>query len=143
MTRKKVQIFFSLVCLWGSFAYAETGQLFNVVARCNNSILNINTTTPNWNYQSAGIKINNQLYQLSSLNPGCVPSNNGYCLFSVSDTSPVEINISSSLYLDAVTQLKSIEPLSITLCLDGTGATSSCETYQFTQNNLVSTVCLR
>jgi hypothetical protein len=143
MTRKKVQVFFSLVCLWGSFASAGTGQLFNVVARCSNSILTINTTTPNWRYPSAGIKINNQLYQLFAPNPGCVPSNNGYCLFSVSDTSPQEITISSSLLLHAVNQLKSIEPLSITLCLDGAGETSSCETYQFSQDNQVSTVCLR
>lgn len=50
----------------------------------------VTTTIPNHSYSIAGIKINVPGYTISS---GCTPSNNGYCLFSVSDTSAANIKI--------------------------------------------------
>ncbi|MCL9684395.1 DUF1566 domain-containing protein [Legionella maioricensis] len=52
--------------------------------------LNISTTIPNHVYPSVGIKINTPGYSLM----GCTPSNNGYCLFSASNTAPARIIIS-------------------------------------------------
>ncbi len=51
--------------------------------------LSISTTIPNHVYPSIGIKINTPGYSLV----GCTPSNNGYCLFSASNTVPAPIII--------------------------------------------------
>ncbi|WP_419421242.1 hypothetical protein ACNVED_15345 (plasmid) [Legionella sp. D16C41] len=58
----------------------------------NNLNLNIKTTIPNRPYLTAGIKINTPGFHLS----GCVPINNGYCLFTVSDQVAANINITYS-----------------------------------------------
>jgi sulfatase modifying factor 1 len=55
--------------------------------------LMISTTIPH-NYPNAGIKILTSGYTLS----GCMPNNNGYCLFSVSNTATKNIVISNAQY---------------------------------------------
>ncbi len=49
--------------------------------------LDITTAIPNHTYPAAGIKLNTSGYLLE----GCVANNNGYCLFSVSNTAPARI----------------------------------------------------
>lgn len=102
---------FLLIACFYQASYAASGLLFNVVATgpvgnvnitlCLNGRgalscqqfttsalnLNINTTIPNHTYPSAGIKINTPGYTLSTLGIDCSSTQNGYCLFSVSDTS--------------------------------------------------------
>jgi hypothetical protein len=55
--------------------------------------LNITTTIPNHVYPSAGIKLNTPGYVLT----GCTLIANGYCLFSVNNTTPTSITISSGV----------------------------------------------
>lgn len=55
--------------------------------------LNIRTTIPNHVYPAAGIKVNTPGYSWS----GCTPYNNGYCLFSVSNTSPIQIALTNTV----------------------------------------------
>lgn len=55
--------------------------------------LSITTTIPNHVYPSVGIKINTPGFTLANLSNTCIPTNNGYCLFSVSDTSPKVISL--------------------------------------------------
>lgn len=69
------------LCLNGKGAISC--QNYNVSALT----LKILTTIPNHVYPFAGIKINTPGYGLS----GCTMSSNGYCLFSVSNTSPALI----------------------------------------------------
>jgi len=56
--------------------------------------LSILTTVPNHTYPFAGIKINTPNYTISGVQ--CAPTGNGYCKFSVSDTSPTNITINST-----------------------------------------------
>lgn len=58
--------------------------------------LNINSTIPNHTYPTAGIKVNTTGYVLS----GCTPVANGYCLFSVSDTTAASVSLSPSSSLN-------------------------------------------
>ncbi|WP_133136304.1 hypothetical protein [Legionella rowbothamii] len=55
--------------------------------------LRISTTIFNHVYPAAGIKINTPGYSLS----GCTPYNNGYCLFSVSNTLPINIMLTNTV----------------------------------------------
>lgn len=106
---KKSILFFILFFAYGSHAFA--GNFFNVSASgpaaqisltlclngkgplsCQNYTVsatnfNITTTIPNHVYPNAGIKINTPGYALS----GCTLNNNGYCLFSVSNTTATTI----------------------------------------------------
>src|SRR5579871_4673250 len=52
--------------------------------------LSINSTVPNHTYPNAGIKVNTSGYTLA----GCTLNSQGYCLFSVSDTTAATISIS-------------------------------------------------
>ena len=54
--------------------------------------LSISTTTPNHTYPWAGIKINTPGYTPSN----CTPISNGYCLFSVSNTTPATLVLAPS-----------------------------------------------
>ena len=54
--------------------------------------LNITTAIPNHTYPNAGIKINTPGY----LPAGCSPNSNGYCLFSVSNTTAAAITATPS-----------------------------------------------
>ena len=54
--------------------------------------LSILTTIPNHNYASAGIKINTPGYKIS----GCTMIDNGYCLFSVNNTSAASITLTDT-----------------------------------------------
>lgn len=88
--------------------YSAKGLLFNVTTR--GTILTINTTVPNHTYPSAGIKINSPGF---TLNSGCTPAANGYCLYSVSDIKAATITI-----------LGTVGPIDFTLCLNGKAALS-------------------
>lgn len=112
---KIVCIILSVLTLFLNQAIADpTGLLFNVVGTgtlspinfnlcldgygplsCQNFTLNssrliIRTTRPNHTYPAAGIKINTPGF----FPIGCTPIPNGYCIFSVSDTVPAQIDIS-------------------------------------------------
>src|SRR5665213_2402070 len=54
--------------------------------------LNITTTIPNHTYPNVGIKINTPGY----LPTGCSMNGNGYCLFSVSNTTAATIPVTST-----------------------------------------------
>lgn len=98
--------------------HAETldGAFFNVSSGSNLS-LNISTTIPNYYYSSAGIKINSKEYGLAGVGTECTLASNGYCLFGVSDTNPVNISLVG-------------EPgiVDFTLCLQANGP-SNCQNY--------------
>ena len=55
--------------------------------------LTITTTTPRKTYPYAGIKINTPGFTIANIGATCTPISNGYCLFSVSSTSPIVINL--------------------------------------------------
>lgn len=90
-----------------------TGRLFSLSWSGNN--LSINTTKPGKYYQFAGIKSVTSGFSFSN----CTPNENGYCIFSASDT------ITASPILAG----PAIQP-ALTLCLDGEGDTYSCERNQ-------------
>lgn len=98
--------------LFTTFSATAAGVFFNVAV--SGSTLTITTTIPNHTYGNAGIKLNTAGYSLSS---GCTPANNGYCLFSVSDTAAKTITVNGSS-----------GTLNITLCLNGK-APLSCQSY--------------
>ena len=104
------------------------GPLFNVNATTGNN-LRINTTKLSWFYQFAGIK---------SITPGfsftnCTPEDNGYCLFPVSDTAPINLTVVGS------PGNSSILPI-ISVCLNGVGDTYSCEKHNIWAALLYSVV---
>ena len=108
-----------------------SGRLFSLAWTGNN--LQINTTKPAWFYQFAGIKSQTSGFSFSS----CTPSDNGYCLFSASDT----------LTAAPILAGPAIKP-SFTLCLNGVGNTYSCEKatmgdrFAYVANNNNSTISL-
>lgn len=59
--------------------------------------LSILSTIPNHNYNAAGIKVNTPGYTLT----GCTMINNGYCIFTVSNTSPASIAITNTNNINA------------------------------------------
>lgn len=96
---------------------ASSGLYFSVAVNpvgVNKTTLTINTKTPSWFYQFAGIKIRTPGYTLAG---NTLPSGNGYYLFPVSDTQPAQLVLKG-------------EPgnVTINLCLNGIGQTSGCET---------------
>src|SRR5689334_3935361 len=50
--------------------------------------LTILTTIADHPYSSAGIKINSPYYSIANAGVSCTPLSNGYCMFSVSNTTP-------------------------------------------------------
>ena len=107
-------LFLLLMCLNLS-GHANTGDLFHVtstgspaninITLCLNGHgplscqdynitglnLNIRTAAPNHTYPSVGIRLNTPGYSLSN---GCNTTTDGYCLFSVSDTTASAITVS-------------------------------------------------
>lgn len=67
-------------------------QTYNVAALT----LSIRTAVPNHVYPAAGIKINTPGYELANIGLSCTPNANGYCLFSVNNTTPASISISKT-----------------------------------------------
>lgn len=104
-------LIFSAVCCAN-----PTGLLFN--ANFTGGSFNITTTVPNHIYPAAGIKINTPGYILTGQGTQCIPINNGYCLFTVSNTQQKVLSVSGA------------GPVSITLCLNGQGPLS-CQIYNF------------
>ncbi|MDR3478390.1 MAG: fibronectin type III domain-containing protein [Gammaproteobacteria bacterium] len=116
---KRMVATLALATLLMGQAFAGNGLLFNVSASgtpanvnitlclngkgpltCQNytvSALNLKviTTVPNHVYPTAGIKINTPGYTIGNLGLTCVPSGNGYCLFSASNNSSATILIQS------------------------------------------------
>ena len=90
-----------------------TSTFFNVSA--SGTTLTINTTIPNHIYTNAGIKINSP----GNFSPasGCTMQSNGYCTFSVSNTSSATIPINGST-----------ATMNFSLCLNGLGPLS-CQSY--------------
>ena len=70
-------------------------QQYNVSA-LNLSILG---TVPNHTYPFAGIKINSPFYSLANNGLSCTPLSNGFCMFSVSNKTPANINIKAPDYI--------------------------------------------
>ncbi len=58
--------------------------------------LSLLTTVPNHTYPFAGIKINSPYYSIAA---GCTPLSNGFCMFSVSNSSPAIIQIKVPDYI--------------------------------------------
>lgn len=94
---------------------SNNASVFNVSSA--SLTLSISTTIPNHVYPSAGIKINTPGYGLSSAGSECTMANNGYCLFSVSNTHPKTIHLSGHS-----------GSVNMTLCLNGQGP-NSCQQY--------------
>jgi hypothetical protein len=132
---KRIFILMSALCvlLFNQISIAGSGLFFNILATgtpanlsitlclngtgplsCQNytiSALNlrINTTIPNHLYSVAGIKINTPGYNLV----GCVPSSNGFCLFSVSNTVPANISVTKTVSQTTLTSSVSTLALSV------------------------------
>jgi len=104
---KRIFLFAFIIMSQSAFA---GGLFFNVTN--NGNSLSIKTTIPNHVYPKAGIKINTVGFSLA-VGSECTPANNGYCIFSVSDTTPARISVTGngSAY-------------SATICLNGTGVLS-------------------
>ena len=100
-----------LTLLGSQISFASNHLFFNITAI--NTTLNITTTIPNHSYTNAGIKINTTGYSLKNAGTDCVPISNGYCLFSVSDTSTKAISLTGST-----------GNVNMTLCLNGAGPLS-------------------
>ena len=115
----------ALLSMTSQAAFADTetkstapqapGHLFTVSTIGNQ--LTINTTIPGRTYQFAGI---------TSLTPGfsfapCTTSDNGYCLFSTNDKQAIPIVVTGAP-----------GAVEFTLCLNGVGATYSCENHLIT-----------
>lgn len=109
---------FLLLLLFSKTGFTATGAFFNVAS--SGTSVTITTTVPNHTYPNAGIKIDSSGYSLSG---GCASYNNGYCLFSVSNTSPKTLTISGP----------STKKLDITLCLNGKGPLT-CQNYSVREN---------
>ncbi|MBP6919027.1 MAG: hypothetical protein KBB94_08935 [Legionellaceae bacterium] len=120
MTRMLVTYAILLGAGFAQNAFSISGSLFNVSV--SGAALSINTTLPNHFYSSAGITINTPGFTYASTNSGCSLSDNGYCLFSVSDKSAATI-MTSGPSGDMV----------FTLCLNGV-AGLSCQNYYSAMN---------
>lgn len=97
-------LFFCQVSLASSF--------FNIAV--SGPVLSISSALPSHTYPSAGIKINTSKY---SINSGCIPNANGYCIFSVNSTTPANIVVNGPT-----------GSINATLCLNGQGPLS-CQNY--------------
>lgn len=116
MMKKYIHHLIAFLILITSTGYANAGLLFNVSGSSND--LTINTTIPNHTYSYAGIKITSTGYTLTDKGSECTELPNGYCLFSVSQTTSKTLSISGSgASIDMI------------LCLDGRGPLS-CQNYQ-------------
>lgn len=107
-----------LFLCWGHSSWAEDknssvrpGEFFKVYTYVNK--LTINTVTPDWTYPVAGIKVLTPGYTLDQIT---LPADNGYFLFSVSDTKSASFTL-----------LGAPGPVNIQLCLSGVGTGSTCE----------------
>ena len=122
-TMKRISSMISLLlcsnaslCTFAATSTPPPGPLFTTTT-INGATLNITTSTPSWFYQFAGIKVDQPGYTPNN----CTPSQNGFCLFPVSDTLSAWITITG-------------QPgtISTILCLDGVGQTASCERHPIT-----------
>ncbi|VEB38949.1 secreted protein [Legionella sainthelensi] len=117
MIKRILLISIAFFLFYGPSSWAENkgsiirpGNFFKVSAYVDT--LTVTTVTPNWTYPKAGIKILTPGYTVAHINP----TNNGYYLFSVSDTVPAKLTL-----------LGPPGTVSAQLCLSGVGKGSSCE----------------
>jgi DNA-binding beta-propeller fold protein YncE len=105
-----------VLCLGASsLSFASSGSLFTVSVSGAN--LNIRSNISGRTYSNAGIKINTAGYSLANPGSDCTMNANGYCLFSVNDTSLKTIELS-----------RASGAVNITLCLNANGPLS-CQSY--------------
>ena len=103
---------FMLALAQSTLALASAPSLyFTVTSQAN--VITINTKTPGWFYQFAGIQVLTPGYQISG---NTFPSGNGSYLFSVSDTQSAQFTINGSA-----------GNIQVKLCLNGVGQTYGCE----------------
>lgn len=107
-----MRFFLCLSIVLCQVVFASTGLFFNV--QISGTTLSISTTKPNHIYPDAGIKISTPGY---SIQAGCMPNVNGYCLFSTSSAAPSSLSINGPS-----------GNVDIILCLNGAGPLS-CQTY--------------
>lgn len=135
MKRIIIKIILALNFLGGQYVFASSGYLFHVTADYplgiapSALVLTINTTIPNWIYQSSGIKILSSEYHLMKSDTGCTSSGNGYCLFSVSDTFAAHIQVSTPTSIMAPPPQT---PFKIVLCLNAIDNPVNCEQHLIT-----------
>ncbi|MBI2785145.1 MAG: hypothetical protein HYX60_02080 [Legionella longbeachae] len=117
MTKRMLLISIAFFLFYGQSSWAENksslirpGNFFKISTYVDT--LTVTTKTPNWTYPNAGIKVLTPGYTVAHKNP----TNNGYYLFSVSDTVPADITL-----------LGAPGSVSIKLCLNGAGPGSNCE----------------
>lgn len=115
MTVKKLCVSLCMLLPFYLSQSNATGNFFDV--SLNNKIINIKTTIHDHTYPAAGIMITNPEYHLTNPGKDCTMNANGYCLFSVSDTSTKKISFTGPR-----------GKLSFILCLDGAGP-FSCQNY--------------
>lgn len=96
---------------------AAGNSLFQTVV--NDQTISINSTIPNKCYNSAGIKSSSSLTTFPSLKECGTPK--GYCLFKVCNDNPTNVSYSGPA-----------GNVDFSICLNGQGNTSSCETVPIT-----------
>ena len=136
---KRIQnlLYISIFFILGHSAFATSSQIFNVQVGLVGLVMNIpgipllvNTTIPAKTYQYSGIKVKTPGFSVISQSSNCTMAANGYCLFSVSDTSPAQIFVSGGVPAIAGQNFNRgfpTAPFVISLCLNGKGSTYSCE----------------
>ncbi len=148
MKRILSRISFILLMTINQAGWSETGDLFTVtgtgtlttldITLCLNGrgplscqdytvtrqTLHINTVTPNHTYPAVGIKIKTPGYTMS----GCRFFDNGYCLFSASNTTSATISITSTT-----------NPISLTSINPTHGTPAGCTAFTLTGTNLTNT----
>lgn len=145
MKRILIIIYSTLLFIYGQFAFATTSPLFDVklaqpglTTTINGVLFLINTTIPGKTYQFAGITIKTSGYEVApDHGTRCSMAPNGYCLFSVSDTSPALLLVSIP-FLENINPNSRLTPfpqvsILMTLCLNGKGA-YSCEDHTVSLN---------
>ncbi len=105
-----------LMILISQNGLANSGNLFN--ATLSGSMLTITTNIPNHVYHSAGIKLISPGHAIANQFSVCTPLANGYCQFTVSDKSPVNMLITGPA-----------GNLALQMCLNANGPLS-CQEYE-------------
>ena len=107
-----------LLVMFYQMPLMASGLFFNVSTKGRSLI--ISTTIAQHVYPPAGIKINTAGYVLNKIGTDCIDGGNGYCLFTVSNTTSRVISIKGGA-----------GTVSLSLCLDGNGPIS-CQNYKVT-----------
>jgi DNA-binding beta-propeller fold protein YncE len=90
--KTKCKIAFLFVCLMSSCNLVFAGEYFSVSS--NGTSVTVQSLIANHTYSNAAIKLNSTDYTFTDSASDCTSFQNGYCLFSVSDTTSKTIQIS-------------------------------------------------